>query len=478
LATNAIGPMLDFLRNISEPSDLPSRGIAAKFAALSKKFGGNFMKPNLSVGTKISSGLDCIDLRDKTTSIKISKTTVIFVSLADKSPRAVWHDVLSSVKTHEAGMTKPIAVFILANHQTLQSYAKWVAHMRSPGFVFVVVPSSQLVWYCKFREKSSLVGCARALVHASIQLKMDGKPFPKVAKHWDRVCELAIGDTLGAKGGGKSRMDHLFARTDPKVRAQIQMDATATFSVTDEVTADEITKKCLSLPNVTMANTALVDLTACVGGNTSSFAKRFEVVVGVEINDERFAMLRHNTRLLGFKEGEGMHLVRGDCLSLLRAKSRTILPNLSNYIFFVDPPWGGLNYKDQATVTLKLGGEPIEAVIRACFNVDRCAHVVIKCPFNVNMTGLHALEAEGTIALSCTWSLSKRVKCLVFSHSKGLILRPKPSAAAVLNNTHVSPKFGGEGQGKGSRKWGGRFKTRGEKNARKKARATESAWHK
>ena len=38
-----------------------------------------------------------------------------------------------------------------------------------------------------------------------------------------------------------SRIDYLLSKTNPKVRERLKLDDTAMYSVTDEITADEIT---------------------------------------------------------------------------------------------------------------------------------------------------------------------------------------------------------------------------------------------
>jgi hypothetical protein len=74
----------------------------------------------------------------------------------------------------------------------------------------------------------------RATIDAAVSAKKNGQDFSKIAKTWSRLNEL-VGGLDGSTGGGASRMEHLFARTSLEVRSQLRMDATAAFSVTDEV---------------------------------------------------------------------------------------------------------------------------------------------------------------------------------------------------------------------------------------------------
>ena len=62
----------------------------------------------------------------------------------------------------------------------------------------------------------------------------------------------------------------------------------------------------------------VVDATACVGGNSIAFARRFPRVVAVELNMERSRMLAHNiTHVRRFERLGRVDVVQGDCLEKL-----------------------------------------------------------------------------------------------------------------------------------------------------------------
>jgi hypothetical protein len=178
------------------------------------------------------------------------------------------------------------------------------------------------------------------------------------------------------------------------------------------------------------AGCTVVDLTACVGGNVLSFAKRFPRVLGIEFDANRANMLNHNVRLLAnVGEARGRCQIRcqqGDSVQLLghpkrmRAEAtkgwRERIGGEVSLVFFLDPPWGGLNYKDAASLPLALGEVPIADVLGMCLEVRGCAHIIMKCPFNTDMSGIDALleQRRGRCSRKL-WSLSKRVKCVVIS---------------------------------------------------------------
>ena len=62
------------------------------------------------------------------------------------------------------------------------------------------------------------------------------------------------------------------------------------------------------------------------------------------------------------KMGEEKKRVRAPWLDLLSSVTGNETKrdeNISNVIFFLDPPWGGLNYKQENSITLTLSGHDV-----------------------------------------------------------------------------------------------------------------------
>ena len=75
------------------------------------------------------------------------------------------------------------------------------------------------------------------------------------------------------------------------------MDETATFSVTDTATADTISEEVLARLGSSARTAVITDGTACIGGNTLSFANKFTSVNSIELSTSRSEMLRYNVGL-------------------------------------------------------------------------------------------------------------------------------------------------------------------------------------
>ena len=97
----------------------------------------------------------------------------------------------------------------------------------------------------------------------------------------------------------------------------------------------------------------MTDGTACVGGNVFSFSQHFKHVNAIEFDKERYDMLVHNMRVLNTKNVQCWH---GDYT--------TIHTDTEQELIFLDPPWGGTDYKKKKILPIKLGTIPIGLVRR------------------------------------------------------------------------------------------------------------------
>lgn len=123
-------------------------------------------------------------------------------------------------------------------------------------------------------------------------------------------------------------------------------------------------------------NNIILDGTANMGGNTLSFAKFFQSVISVELDKKNFDALKHNVGLYGFKNIE---LIHGDTLDVIRNDK------IEYDILFLDPPWGGKDYKKHSLLDLKLGNTYVRDLIGVLRN-DNKKGIVFKLPKNFKLT--------------------------------------------------------------------------------------------
>jgi predicted RNA methylase len=113
----------------------------------------------------------------------------------------------------------------------------------------------------------------------------------------------------------------------------------------------------------------ITDGTACVGGNTSSFAKVFQNVNAIEIDPSRFSYLKNNMSVLGL---DHVSCQCGDVYDICQTSYQDVL--------FLDPPWGGPEYKQNQNIKLYLSNRELSEV---CIDLSLyCKYIALKVPMN------------------------------------------------------------------------------------------------
>lgn len=118
--------------------------------------------------------------------------------------------------------------------------------------------------------------------------------------------------------------------------------------------AEKITKILLSYCkniNLDPSEITITDATAGAGGNVLSFSKSFKNVNAIEIDAKRYQFLTNNIDV--YKITNVNHYC-DDCLNLVY--------KLYHDIVFVDPPWGGKDYKEKCDLRLKISSYNIESI--------------------------------------------------------------------------------------------------------------------
>mmetsp|Transcript_18115 Transcript_18115/g.39353 ORF Transcript_18115/g.39353 Transcript_18115/m.39353 type:complete len:248 (+) Transcript_18115:823-1566(+) len=235
------------------------------------------------------------------------------------------------------------------------------------------------------------------------------------------------------------------------------MDEVATFSVTDMRTAERMTEELLNLEGITEMS-KITDCTACVGGNTLSFARAFRHVNAVELDPMRCAMLRNNLSIcirhahVQICDGCGNMTVTCKCdqetatyrssvssseyansekqdeegeqdvqlrpiigtVSIFEGDCLKVCASLQQDILFVDPPWGGKRYSSRETIELFLSSRSLDEV---CGELSKFAkYLALKVPHNADLE--KTLQCEGCTLIKIV-ELGK-MKMIVLEYSKSL----------------------------------------------------------
>ncbi|ETI53917.1 hypothetical protein F443_03208 [Phytophthora nicotianae P1569] len=189
------------------------------------------------------------------------------------------------------------------------------------------------------------------------------------------------------------KRDFFFRNLDYELRSQLRVDEVAEFSVTDfematkisqfvlelfVPTRDDMTSECDNEDRDDGTTTTeerkkyplvVTDGTACVGGNVLSFCDFFTHVNAVENDSTRVEMLRHN-----------LHVLQKTNANCIHANYLDVMLELKQDVVFLDPPWGGPEYKDLEKVDLFLGGLPLHEICMRLHGSAKC--IVLKVPSN------------------------------------------------------------------------------------------------
>lgn len=105
----------------------------------------------------------------------------------------------------------------------------------------------------------------------------------------------------------------------------------------------------------------IVDSTAGVGGDSIAFAKKFGNVISIEIDKTRYDNLKNNMEAYEFKN-----------VYVINSNSIDIIPKISKIqnidVIYIDPPWGGKDYRNNNNLRLKISNMKLENVILNYFN--------------------------------------------------------------------------------------------------------------
>lgn len=159
---------------------------------------------------------------------------------------------------------------------------------------------------------------------------------------------------------------------------QLQADDVALYSITPANDANTMSMLCARLPGMQDLGRkpVITDGCACVGGNVLSFALSglFAEVNAVEFDGSRARMLEHNMEVIRARAKIPVNILTGSYTELMHT--------LSQDIVFLDPPWGGPDYKQQKSVELFLGEKHLADVVYDLHSDSQTKYVVWKAPTN------------------------------------------------------------------------------------------------
>jgi len=157
----------------------------------------------------------------------------------------------------------------------------------------------------------------------------------------------------------------------------------------DKILIDPVGKYSISLPDKSKIITNLIlkhiintdititDAMACIGGDTLSFSKTFSKVNAIEFDKLRFEYLKHNMKIFN---RTNITFYNEDYFELVK--------KLKQDVIYLDPPWGGVDYKNSVKLKIVIGSFFLLPVVkRACSKMKKA-----QWGFSFKKSNIHFLK--------------------------------------------------------------------------------------
>ena len=125
----------------------------------------------------------------------------------------------------------------------------------------------------------------------------------------------------------------------------------------------------------------IIDAFAGIGGDTIYFSKYYNQIHSIEKNNIHFEVLSNNVNVLDL---ENVKLYNGNFMDII--KKNNLID--SKYILYMDPPWGGPEYKKHKYIDLEIELDlPNEKKLHEVINIlyNHYNIIFLKAPINIQI---------------------------------------------------------------------------------------------
>lgn len=152
----------------------------------------------------------------------------------------------------------------------------------------------------------------------------------------------------------------------------------------------------------------IIDAFAGIGGDSIFFSKYFQHVYAIEKNKTHFEVLKNNIEVLDLNN---VHLYMGNFMHVIQ-EAKLIE---TKYILYMDPPWGGPEYKKQEIIDLEIELDvPNEKKLHEVMNILYKYYqiVFLKAPINIH------IEKDKFLYKNMIFKMDPEKKILIIIFSK------------------------------------------------------------
>jgi hypothetical protein len=175
-------------------------------------------------------------------------------------------------------------------------------------------------------------------------------------------------------------MEEIFLHSDNVDYTKLKLTEEGLYSITRRKDAERIIHLMKHIIGDLKTKT-ITDATGCVGGDTIHFANNYKFLHTIELNKQNFEALQNNIELYNF---QNVVLHRGDA---------TVLYNWKTDVLYIDPPWGGPQYKDGKELDLFMSEKRLDEWLEEILmRRNRPNYIFLKLPYNYNFKRLNFLS--------------------------------------------------------------------------------------
>jgi 16S rRNA G966 N2-methylase RsmD len=220
----------------------------------------------------------------------------------------------------------------------------------------------------------------------------------------------------------------LFPKLNGVILKNLQIDDESVSYITTPYEANKIASIIEDHSNKYKPNCeiSIIDGTGGVGGDTIAFCGKFGNIISIEENIERSKLLSHNIQQYCFKN-----------ITIINGDSTLIIPKILDIdVIYIDPPWGGRDYKKKDKLLLNFGNYAIEDFVINCFTNDdiitKPLIFALKMPKNYDLQ--HFFDKLSHICDIYVYELDK-FNVFILEQIKSIVPIP------TLNPIHIIPNI-------------------------------------
>lgn len=167
-------------------------------------------------------------------------------------------------------------------------------------------------------------------------------------------------------------MEDLFPRKEGVEFLRLRTTQEGSYSITRRRDAERIMNVLRhNLPKLDTLE--FTDATACIGGDTINFALACKHVHSIELKKENYEVLKNNVEVYGLTN---VNIYQGDATQFF---------DWQTDVLYIDPPWGGREYRSQKSLDLFLSNKRLDIWLEEILlRKNRPSFILLKLPYNFN----------------------------------------------------------------------------------------------